>query len=492
MSPKKQRLEASRKRVGRSEAPEPDLAFLSIDEVARLIRTKAISPVELLEHVLARVERLNPKINAFITVLADEARRAARLAEREILRGRYRGLLHGLPISLKDNFWTRGVRTTAGSSILRDFVPDADSTVARRLARAGAILIGKTNLHEFAYGVTTENPHFGPARNPWALEHIPGGSSGGSAAAIAAGLGFGSMGTDTGGSIRIPAALCGIVGLKPTYGRVSCYGVVPLARSLDHAGPLARTVADVAVLLRAVAGSDPLDSAAARKPVPDYAAALRRRMERVRLGRPRNYFFDHVDGEVEQALGAAARELEQLGARIEDVQLPHIEDSVTPSTHLALAEATRFHQAAGYFPARAQEYGEDVRKRLGMGDEVRAVDYLAALEARDRVAEDFRSVFERVDALLAPTTPIAAPKLGEGMLTIDDEEESVRSALVRLNRSANFVGLPAISVPCGFTRAGLPIGMQIIGRAWEEPLLLRIAYAYEQATEWHTRHPRGF
>lgn len=470
---------------------EPDLVFLSIEQAGRLIRSRKISPVELLEAVLARIERLDPKINAFITMLADEARRGARQAEREILRGRYRGPLHGVPIALKDNFWTRGIRTTAGSKILRDFVPEADSTVAQRLARAGAVLIGKTNLHEFAYGVTTENPHFGPTRNPWALDRIPGGSSGGSAAAIAAGLCLGSVGTDTGGSIRIPSALCGIAGLKPTYGRVSCYGVVPLARSLDHVGPLARTVADVAILLRAIAGRDPLDSTTVRKPVPNYAGALQARLGRFRLGRPRNYFFDHLDGEVERALEAAVLELEKLGAKIEEVSLPHIEDSVEPSTHLALAEATRFHEAAGYFPARAEDYGEDVRKRLIMGDEVRAVNYLAALEARGRVAEDFQSALDRVDALLAPTVPVAAPKLGEKVIAIGSEEESVRSALVRLNRPANFVGLPALSIPCGFTRDGLPIGLQLIGRAWEEARLLRIAHAYEQATEWHKRHPRG-
>lgn len=489
MSPNRQPGEGSQEKAARH-VSESDLAFLSLEQAARLLCGRKITPVELLESVLARIERLNPKLNAFITVLPDEARRAALRAEREIFRGHYRGLLHGIPISLKDNFWTRGVRTTAGSRILEDFVPEADSTVARRLARAGAVLVGKTNLHEFAYGVTTENPHFGPTRNPWALDRVPGGSSGGSAAALAAGLCFGSLGTDTGGSIRIPAALCGIVGLKPTYGRVSCHGVVPLARSLDHAGPLARTVADVALLLQAIAGRDPLDPVSVRRSVADYASALKARLGRFRLGWPRDYFFDHLDEEVRRALERAAHEFERLGARVEDVTLLHVADSVEPSTHLALAEATRFHRAAGYFPARAADYGEDVRKRLEMGDGIRAVDYLAALEARQKVAEDFCTAFERVDALLAPTAPIAAPRLGEKLVAIGGEKESVRSALVRANRPANFVGLPAISIPCGFTRDGLPIGLQLIGRAWEEARLLRIAYAYEQATEWHTRRPR--
>ena len=466
------------------------MEFLSIRRIARLLRTKKISPVELTEAVLARVEKQNPRLNAYITVLAERARVDARRAEHEIVRGRYRGPLHGVPISIKDNIWVRGVLCTAGSKILADFIPAEAATVARRLLRAGAVLIGKTNLHEFAYGITGENPHYGPARNPWALDCIAGGSSGGSAAALAAGLCFASVGTDTGGSIRIPAALCGVTGLKPTFGRVSSYGVVPLARSLDHVGPLARAVEDLAIVLQVIAGCDLLDPTAAANPVPDYSGALRGRLGRLRLGWPREYFFEHIDDQVRRAIEAAARVFVKLGAQIEEVSLPHIRDSAEPSTHIALAEARLFHETAGHFPARALEYGEDVRKLLDKGASVSAVDYLKALEIQQTVLRDFQAAFGRVDAILAPAVPVPAPPLGESILMIGGERETVRSALIRLNRPGNLTGLPAISVPCGFTRDGLPIGLQLIGPAWSEERLLRIAHAYEQATDWHTRRPK--
>jgi aspartyl-tRNA(Asn)/glutamyl-tRNA(Gln) amidotransferase subunit A len=465
------------------------LVFLSIGRVAPLLRAKKISPVELTESVLARIEKLNPRLNAYITVIGERARADARRAEREIVRGRCRGPLQGVPISIKDNIWVRGVRCTAGSKILADFVPAEDATVVRRLARAGAVLVGKTNLHEFAYGITSENPHYGPARNPWAQDRITGGSSGGSVAALAAGLCFASIGTDTGGSIRIPAALCGVAGLKPTFGRVSSYGVVPLAHSLDHVGPLARAVGDLAILLQIISGRDLLDPAAAAKPVPGYLQALRGRLGRLRLGWPRDYFFERVDEQVRLAIESAARVLTKLGAQIEEVSLPHVAGSAEPSTHIALAEARHFHETAGYFPARAVEYGEDVRKLLDKGGSVSAVDYLKALEMQQAVRSDFQAAFARVDAILAPAVPVAAPRLGESILTVGGDQETVRSALIRLNRPGNLTGLPAISVPCGFTRDGLPIGLQLIGPAWGEERLLQIAHAYEQATDWHTRRP---
>jgi len=468
---------------------EMELAFASIEQAATLLHRRKISPVELTEMMLRRIERLNPQLNAYITVTAERAIEDARRAEREILRGRNRGPLHGVPIALKDNIWTRGIRTTAGSKILRDFVPSEDATVTQRLARAGAVLLGKTNMHEFAYGVTTENPHFGPTRNPWARDHVPGGSSGGSGAALAAGLCFASVGTDTGGSIRIPAALCGVAGLKPTFGRVSCFGVVPLARSLDHTGPLARSVRDAAIMLQAIAGRDTRDRASAKQPVPDYLRGLRGKRGRMRLGWPREYFLERVGEEVRAAVEAAARKFERLGAVREEISLPHLAASDEPSTQIALAEARVYHESAGYFPARAAEYGEDVRKRLEAGDSVRAVDYMRALEARRIVLADFEAAFEQVDAIIAPTVPVAAPRIGEKMATIGSEQEPVRSALIRFNRPANFTGLPAISLPCGFTREGLPIGLQLIGRAWDEARLMQIAFFYEQATEWHGRHP---
>jgi aspartyl-tRNA(Asn)/glutamyl-tRNA(Gln) amidotransferase subunit A len=469
-----------------------DLAWLPLERLAALVGGRKVSPVELVELALARIERLNPRTNAFLTVAAEEARAAARVAEREITRRRYHGPLHGIPISLKDNIATRGVRTTAGSKILADFLPAEDATIARKLRRAGAILLGKTNMHEFAYGVTTENPHYGPARNPWALDRITGGSSGGSAAALAAGMGWGSMGSDTGGSIRIPAALCGVVGLKPTFGRVSGYGVVPLSRSLDHFGPLASSVAGAAMLLGAVAGGDRRDELAAARFVPDYSAGLRRsRLAGLRLGRPRDFFFDRLDEPVHRAIESAAREFQRLGARIREVSLPHVAGSLDPSTEIAMAEATAYHLGAGYFPARAEEYGEDVRRLLERGLQVRAVDFLRALESRKAVAADFDSAWGEVDLLFAPATPIPAPRLGTRLVRIGTSEETVRAALLRLCRPANFVGIPAISLPCGFTEEGLPVGLQLLARPWDEARLLRAASAYERATGWQERHPPG-
>ncbi len=467
---------------------EDRLAFASIEDLAPLVAKKKLSPVELVEIFFDRIARLNPRLNAYLTVTADQARAQARQAEKELRKGR-RGPLQGIPIALKDNIWTRGVRTTAGSKILSDFIPERDATIVHRLRRAGAIVLGKTNLHEFAYGVTTNNPHFGPTRNPWDTERIPGGSSGGSAAAIAAGLCVASVGSDTGGSVRIPAALCGVVGLKPTFGRVSCYGVVPLSPSLDHVGPLTRTVADAAIMLGVITGRDPMDPATIAAPAARDLRRWRGRISRLRLGWPREYFWEKLDAEVRRGAEAAARWFEREGARIEEVSLPHLAESIESATHIALAEARHFHQSAGYFPARSADYGEDVRKRLEMGASVRAVDYLRAFDVRELVQADFNRAFAEVDAILAPTVPVAASRIGEERFTIGTEEESVRSALVRLNRPANLTGLPAISVPCGFTRAGLPVGLQLIGQAGEEAHLLRIASAYQQATEWHKHRP---
>jgi len=466
-----------------------DLFFLSIKSLSSLLRRKKLSPLELTRSLLDRIERLNPQLNAFLTITSDRALADARRAEKEILARRWRGPLHGVPIALKDNIWTRGIRTTAGSKILADFVPDRDATVARRLRRAGAILLGKTNLHEFAYGVTTNNPHYGPTRNPWALDRIPGGSSGGSAAAIAAGLCYASIGSDTGGSIRIPAALCGIVGLKPTFGRVSCFGVIPLSRSLDHTGPLTRTVADAAIVIRAIAGRDPLDPSTSPRPVPDFLQLLRRKPGRLRLGWPREYFWEKLDPEVRRLTESAARSFTDLGATIEEVSLPHLNSSTDPSTAIALAEARQFHESSGWYPARAADYGEDVRKRLDMASDVRAVDYLAAFDFRKLLIADFNSALSRVDAILSPTTPIPAPRIDEKLARIAGEDETVRAALLRLNRPANFTGHPSISMPCGFTSSGLPVGLQLIGRSFDEATLLRLALLFEHSHPAHSRHP---
>lgn len=483
-----------------SDDPSP---FATIDELAALLRARKISPTELTSLFLRRIERHNPRLNAFITVSAEHALAQARSAEKQLARARAKsrpalGALFGIPIALKDNIWTRGIRTTAGSKILRDFVPSENATVAQRLERAGGILLGKTNMHEFAYGITNANVHFGAAHNPWAPDRIPGGSSGGSAAAIAAGLCVASVGTDTGGSIRIPAAMCGIAGIKPTFGRVSCYGVIPLAPTFDHAGPLARSVMDLAILLGILAGHDARDSSTSPRRVEDFAGALRAFLKKkgrkplagIRLGRARDYFWSKLDLEVRAVTEAAVAGLQELGAIIREISLPLLDGSVGPSTQIALAEARHYHESAGYFPARAADYGEEVRKRLELGGDVRATDYLAALDAQEQVRAEMNAAFENVDAIVAPTAPISAPPIGAERIRIAGEEETVRSALVRMNRPANLTGHPAISVPCGFTSGGLPVGLQLIGRTFDEMTLLRIALAYERSHESVARHPK--
>lgn len=467
-----------------------ELAFASIEEVARLIRRKKVSPVELTKLMLARIARLNPKLNAYITICADEASAQARKAEAELFaaRGRKgrpdRGPLHGVPLSLKDNIYTAGIRTTAGSKILRDFVPQTDARVVRRLRSAGAVILGKTNLHEFAYGATTNNPHYGPTRNPWDLERIPGGSSGGSAAALAAGLCYASVGTDTGGSIRIPAALCGVVGFKPTFGAISCDGVVPLSPTLDHVGPLARTVGDAAMVLNAIGEAS---RAKPRAPSRKSPAGLRN----LRLGRPQEFFFDVVSDEVRAVFERAIGVLRKLGAQIVDVSLPLLSESEDAGNQIAWAEATHYHQQAGYFPARAEEYSEDVRKRLEMGTQVSATVYLHALDARRKFQAEFARALSQagVSAFVVPTTPIVAPRIGEERLQIGGIEHSSRALLLRLNRPANLAGVPAISLPCGFSPNGLPIGLQIVGSEWGDSRVMEIAHAYQESNPGQQKHP---
>jgi aspartyl-tRNA(Asn)/glutamyl-tRNA(Gln) amidotransferase subunit A len=464
---------------------ESELAFLSIEQAARLLRRREISPLDLVEASLARIERWNSSLYAFLTVLAESARRQAKTAEREIHRGRARGPLHGIPISLKDNFWTRGIRTTAGSKILADFVPEADSDVAEKLARAGAILLGKTNMHEFAYGITGENPHYGSSRNPWARDRITGGSSGGSAAAVGTGMGFASVGTDTGGSIRIPSALCGIVGLKPTFGLVGTAGVVTLGISFDHAGPIARSVTDACILLEAIAGKYPRGQTR-----PDHRKLRKSLPRRFRIGVPKEFFFERLDNEVRRLVEAAAKNFESLGARIEEVSLPRLTGAIDQASQLVIAEINDYHESQGYYPARAAEYGDDVRGHLEMGHKLLAVDYLRALPKRRQIVEDFQAAFEEVDVILAPTSPIPAPRVGARTVHAPGEGDNiVRAELLRLTRPANQTGFPAISIPCGFTREGLPVGLQLMGPRWGEARLLAIALAYEEATEWHKGHP---
>jgi aspartyl-tRNA(Asn)/glutamyl-tRNA(Gln) amidotransferase subunit A len=473
---------------------EEQIAFASVEELGALLAKRKISPVELTEIFLRRIERHNPGLNAFITVTAEHALSAARGAEKEFLRSprtrKSNRPLLGIPIAFKDNIWTRGIRTTAGSKILRNFIPTEDATVVRKLFDAGAVLVGKTNLHEFAYGITNNNLHYGPARNPWATGRITGGSSGGSAAAIAAGLCAASVGTDTGGSIRIPSALCGIVGLKPTFGRVSIHGTVPLSPSFDHVGPLARSVVDTAILLGIIAGRDPLDATSSAQRVDNFRGALGKPIRKFRLGRPRELYWENLDGDVRRAAETAVRDMEKRGAVVREVSLPHLNDSLAAATDISLAEATYSHEAAGYFPAHAADYSEEVRQRIEAGGKISAVKYLAGMEVRKRLLAEFDAVFRDVDAVISPTTPVPAPPIGAENIEIEGRQIGVRPALVGLCRPANFTGLPAISIPCGYTREGLPIGLQLIGRAFDESTLLRIAYSYERAHKWNERHSR--
>jgi aspartyl-tRNA(Asn)/glutamyl-tRNA(Gln) amidotransferase subunit A len=464
---------------------ESELAYLSIEQAARLLRRSEISPVELVEVSLARIERWSGPLNVFLTVLAAEARRQAKIAERELRRGRAKSPLHGIPVSLKDNFATRGIRTTAGSKILADWIPEADSDVARALAEAGAILLGKTNLHEFAYGITGENPHYGSTRNPWAPERISGGSSGGSVVAVATGMGAASVGTDTGGSIRVPSSLSGIVGLKPTHGLVSAAGVVPLAESFDHCGPVARSVTDACIVLEAMAGKYPRGMAR-----PGWRKLSAVSPRKLRIGVPKDYFFDHLDPQVRHWVGVAAKKFEALGARMQEISLPRLAGEIDTATAAIVGEASHYHESQGYFPARAAEYGDDVRSHLEFGHKLLAVDYFRGVDARRKIISEFESVFEKVDVILAPSTPITAPRVGETEVRVTGERETAtRAELLRLTRPANITGMPAISVPCGFTREGLPVGLQLLGPRWGEARLLAAAFAYEQATEWHKRRP---
>jgi len=470
---------------------DADLAFASIDEIATLFRKRKLSPVELTRLMLDRIERLNPKLNAFITVTRDFALAQAKKAEAELFASPGRktrrdlGPLHGIPISLKDNIYTKGIRTTAGSRILATFVPEQDAVVVMKLKEAGAILLGKTNLHEFAYGATTNNPHYGPARNPWDLSRIPGGSSGGSAAALAAGLCYGSVGTDTGGSLRIPASLCGVVGLKPTLGRVSDAGVIPLSTTLDCTGPLARSARDAAIVLNAIGGLESQNRGQRS------ARAFLAKPKKFCLGLPKEFFFDVISPGVQLLFESALRDFRNLGARIKQVSIPLLNTTENAGNQIAWPEATHFHEQSGWFPSRAQEYGEDVRSRLEMGAKTPAVVYLEALAQRARFVRELSSKMSGagIDALAVPTTPLAAPLIGEESTRIGEKDHSTRALLLRLNRPANLAGVPAISIPCGFTSSGLPVGLQLIGLHTAELVLLQIAHAFELVHPQNSRPP---
>jgi aspartyl-tRNA(Asn)/glutamyl-tRNA(Gln) amidotransferase subunit A len=454
---------------------------MGILETAEQLHQRSISPVELTTDCLARIERLNPRLNAFITVTAASALAEASQAEAEIRRGDWRGPLHGIPFALKDLIDTAGIRTTAASSLFKDRIPGEDAEIVRRLKAAGAVLLGKQNLHEFAYGGSSMVSYFGEVRNAWDPEHIAGGSSGGSATAVAAGLCHGAIGTDTAGSIREPAALCGVVGLKPSYGRVSARGVIPLSLSLDHVGPIARTVADAAVILQAIAGFDAKDKTSADVPVEDYVRRLRENLRPLRIGVPRKFFYQDLDAEVASAADEALATLATMGAEMRDIELP-----VPTDRTLQSAESYAFHAE---FVARSPErYQPETLRRIRTGQNVSEEDLLECRRELERSRYNVAATFKNVDLIVTPTTPIPAPALAE-LKQNSDLLRPRELLLLRNTRPINVWGLPAISIPGGFTHAGLPIGLQIIGPHWGEAKVLQVAWAYEQATTWHKREP---
>jgi len=459
-----------------------DLTALSLADAAELLRGRKVSPVELTNACLARIERLNPVLNAFITVTAEQALVDARAAESEIVRGRRRGPLHGIPIALKDLFDTAGVKTTAASAVFADRVPSQDAEVVRRLKQAGAILVGKLNMHEFAYGDTSAQTNFGPVRNPWDRQRISGGSSGGSGAAVSARLCYGALGSDTGGSIRQPSAYCGIVGLKPTYGLVSTTGVIPLSWSLDHVGPMSRTVSDTAVLLQAIAGYDPRDTNSVDAVPPDYAKALAQRVSAFRLGIPRAVFFEGLDVEIEHAVNDALQLLRRLTASTRDVELPSYR-----TLPVVGAEAYAFHTP--YFTKSPELYKPATRQRIEGGSKITVSAYIEGKRELDRLRRAVADVFSTIDLLVTPTTPILPQTVDEAVNNPTVPAPGGVAPSLRNTQPFDIYGLPTISIPCGFSRSGLPIGLQISGPHLGEPRVLALAQAFEHATEWHRRSP---
>ncbi|MEU9991085.1 amidase [Streptomyces sp. NPDC048045] len=447
---------------------------LSVAAAADAIRARRLSPVELVDSVLGRIEQVEPDLGAYVTVTAEQARRAARKAEHDVAHGRHRGPLHGVPMGLKDLIDVAGVATTASSRVRAGHRAGADSTVAARLTEAGAILVGKTHTHEFAYGLTTPQ-----TSNAWDRSRVAGGSSGGSAVAVASGTATFALGTDTGGSIRVPAALNGVVGLKPTYGLVPRHGVTSLSWSLDHVGPITRTVEDAGLVLTALAGHDPRDAASVAAPAADYRPGAGTDLTGLRIGLPRTHYFDHVDAEVEAAVRHAVGQLEALGARLVEVDIPMTRYLQATQWGLMVPEATTYHE--GTLRTVPELYGTDVRILLEAGELMTAGDYLRAQRSRTLMRREWARMMEEADVIAAPTVPATAVGAGEQTITwADGTPESVSDAYVRLSAPANITGVPALSLPVGHDGAGLPIGMQLLGRPFGERALLRVGHAYEQ------------
>ena len=459
---------------------EPEKLPRSLAALAAALRERRLSPVEVVNALLERIDSEDTKLNAFITVLPERALEQAARAEGEILAGEYRGPLHGIPIGIKDLIYTEGIRTTMGSAFFEDYVPDHSATVVSKLEEAGAILIGKTNTHEFAYGPTGDSSRFGPTRNPRDLSRIPGGSSGGSGAAVAAELCYAALGSDTAASIRVPAALCGVVGMKPTFGRVSKSGAFPLAWTLDHVGPLSRTVEDNAFLLNALAGYDAQDPFSVDRLAEDFTRNLRRSVRGGVVGLPTSHYFEHVEDEVERRVREAVEVFRSLGADVREVEIPHLPETLKAQRIILAVEAYTIHEER--LKNEPERFGDEISERLRDAEHLKAHRYAKAQHVtKRRSLEEFERILGEVDVLLTPTTPIAATKIGQREVNVGGHEELVFSALTRFTGPTNLNGLPSLSVPCGLTSTGLPIGLQIIGRPFDEATVYRYGHAYETA-----------
>ncbi len=453
-----------------------DILRWDIASLAKAFKEKQLSPSEVTKTLLERIEQVNPTLNAYITVTAERALENAAQAEQEIATGHWRGPLHGIPIGLKDLIYTKNVRTTMGSEIYRDYVPDYDATVVEKLEQAGAIIIGKLNTHQFAYGPTGDRSAFGAVKNPYDTSKMSGGSSSGSGAAVAAALCFAALGTDTGGSIRIPSSCCGIVGMKPTFGLVSKYGVYPLSWTLDHVGPMTRTVLDNALLLNVLAGYDARDPYSVKADAQDYTRLIGQSIRGTVIGVPSSYYFEDVQEEVEQQVRNALNAFEELGAEIRVIDLPHIRQYALAQQIILRSEAYAVHEAL--LREHPDQYDLEVRERLLTGQDEKAHAYIHAQQLKHAAVEEFMHALKQADVMVAPTLPILPPDIGQRQVSIQGNEEHVRAALTRLTGPTNFTGLPSLSVPCGFSASGLPIGMQLIGRPFDEANLYRFANAF--------------
>jgi len=472
-----------------------NLEELTICELSPQIKRRRISPVEIISQYLERIKRLNPLLNAYTTVTEEQAIADAEVAEREIKRGKYRGPLHAIPFSIKDNLATKGIRTTAGSKILAEWNPDFDATVVARLKAAGAIILGKTNMHEWASGGTTINPYYGTTYNPWDRKRICGGSSGGSAASVAANMCLGSIGTDNAGSVRNPASMCGTVGLKATYGRVSCFGGVPGTGgySLNHFGTFTKTVGDTALVLKAIAGYDPKDPLSADEPVPDYSKSIGKGVKGLKIGLIKGYFDDIMVGDVAKSFGEATRLLESLGMRIEEVSIPHMD--LIPAVQNCTSRVENVSAHDRYLRSRPRDYSRELLYRYIHALMIPAATYVNAQRVRRVICQEFDEVMSRVQVIIAPTS-IAAPTIEEcnlGHMELNGKKVALRPSTMNLSTRGtipfNVTGYPALSVCCGFTSSGVPVGLQVVGGPFQEGIVLQIAHAYERAAQWYKRKP---